>query len=125
MIEREQSSAAFRQIAMNGWDAASLLAMNQRALESWTRGISALSGEVGQFAQARLQEDMAMWGKYAACKDMNQAFEYQRQYAQKAVSDYLDEAKKLMRLATSILGESFPKSWPEGGAAASQQVAAS
>lgn len=111
MVEKENSSAAFGQSASNGWNAASLLGMNQRVFESWTRGMSALGEELGEFVQARLQQDMGMWSKFASCRDMTQAFEFQRQYAQKAVSDYLDEAGKLTRLTVNVAGESMPKLW--------------
>ena len=101
-----------------GWDPSSVLAMNQQALECWARAISALTEEMGQFVQARLQEDMGTWAKLTACKDPSQAFECQRQYAEKAAADYLDEANKLSRLTMSIASDRFAAFQSNVGAAA-------
>lgn len=94
-------------IAASSWDPGSILAMNQHALACWARAISALSEEMGHFVQARLQEDMGTWTRLTTCKDPSQAFECQRKYAEKAATDYLDEANKLSRLTMSIASDSF------------------
>jgi len=104
-------------MAASSWDPSSILAMNQKALECWTRAISALTEEMGHFVQARLQEDMGTWTKLTSCKDPTQAIECQRQYAEKAATDYFDEANKLSRLTMSLANDSFSAFQAKAGTA--------
>ena len=108
MAERTRASdTSIPKMAASSWDPSSILAMNQKALECWARAISALTEEMGHFVQARLQEDMGTWTKLTSCKDPNQALECQRQYAEKAATDYFDEANKLSRLTIGLANDSF------------------
>ena len=103
MAERKRPSEAKFGMPI-GWDPTSLVSANQKALECWSRAVSALTEEVGQFMQARLQEDMGIWGKLTSCKDASQVFECQRQFVQKAATDYLDQANKLSRITMDLAG---------------------
>ena len=107
MSERNKSSDTTSATRTAGWDPASLVDANQQALQSWARAIMALTEEMGQFAQSRFQEDMSIWGKLASCKDVGQAFECQRQFIQKATTDYIDEASKLSQLTVSMATDGF------------------
>jgi len=88
-----------------------LFEANQQAFARWFQGITILSGEVTQFIQSRLQDDMASWSALASCKTSEEAFECQRRFAEKATAQYSEEITKLsqlmLRLATQGL-ELFP-----------------
>lgn len=90
-----------------GWDPAALIDASQLAFKCWAHAVSALSEEMGQFVQSRLQEDLSIWTKLTTCKDPGQAFECQRMFVQKATTDYLDEFNKLSRLTMNIASEAF------------------
>lgn len=107
MTERNRSSDTAMTALTTGWDPAFLIDANQQALKCWTRAITALTEEMGQFAQSRFQEDMSIWGKLTSCKDVSQAFECQRQFIQKATTDYIDEASKLSQLTMNIASDGF------------------
>lgn len=79
-----------------------LFEANQRAFARWFQGISALSQEITQFTQSRLQEDMAAWSTLARCKSPEDAFECQRHFAEKATSQYSEEITKLSRLMAGL-----------------------
>ncbi len=107
MAERNISSDTTKAGPMTGWDPALLVGFNQQALDYWTRSLAVFSAEMGQFMQARMQEDLGAWTKLASCKDASQAFEYQRQFMQKAASDYLNEMSKIARLTVNMANDSF------------------
>jgi len=86
---------------------AAMLGGNQHALTHWLQGIFALSQEITQFAQARLQEDMAAWSTLAACRSPEEAVDCQRHYAAKAAEQYTEEMTKLSRMIVGVAGESF------------------
>jgi Phasin protein len=75
-------------------------------------GITTLSGEVRQFIQRRLQDEMAGWSAVASCKTPEVAFECRRRFAEKATARYAEEITKLsqmmLRLATEGL-DSFQR----------------
>lgn len=110
MAERNKSSATPNMALATGWDPSSLFDANQQALKAWARAISTLTEEMGQFMQARLQEDLGIWGKLTTCKDVTQVFECQRQFVEKATADYVDEANKLSRLTMSMASEGLSAS---------------
>lgn len=110
MAERSKSSNIAITALMPGWDPASMADANQQALKSWARAMAALTEEMGQFMQSRFQEDMSIWSKLASCKDVSQAFECQRQFVQKATTDYIDEANKLTQLTMNIASDGFSAS---------------
>lgn len=91
----------------DGWNFDVLVAVNQRALEAWAHGMKICGDEWGRFLQGRFQEDLASWRELSACSDLAQAFAWQRQYAQKATTDYVDEATKLSRLAMAAAREDW------------------
>lgn len=107
----------------DGWDPRLLFRINQHAIECWARGGSALREEMTQFVHARMQEDMGTWARLTICRDPIEAFECQRHYAEKAATDYFDEAGKLSRLAMSIATESVSALQGEERAATSSQEA--
>lgn len=82
-----------------------LFEANQRAFARWFQGMNALSREITQFTQNRLQEDMAAWSTLASCKSPEDAFECQRRFAEKATSQYSDEITKLSQLMASLAAD--------------------
>jgi len=117
MAEKKQFSEMFKPTA-NGWDPRILFGANQRAFDSWIRGMSAFTEEMGNFMHTRLQEDIGVWTKLTSCKDAGQAFECQRQYVEKAAADYFDEAGKLSRLTMNLATEGFSALQSEASAPA-------
>jgi len=79
---------------------------SQQAVVRWTQAVFALTQEITEFTQHRLQEDMAAWFELAACRSGEQAMECQQRFASKAAQQYSDEITKLTRMVTSL-------AWPE------------
>jgi hypothetical protein len=111
MADRSSGSSASsrNQQAAKGWNGQlnSLLAINERAFRAWARGMSSFTEEVNRFAQARLREDTEAWQVLAAARSPIDALECQRRYAEKAASQYFEEAGKLSQLAMSVASEGF------------------
>lgn len=95
-----------------------------RALESWTQSSSAtmkdsfeFAHEMLTFSQARLQANIDAWQALATCRNPADFLECQKEFAEKATAQYLDETSKLttrmigiMSSATTPLRESAAKS---------------
>lgn len=94
-----------------------LLEANQQGFARWFHGITSLSGELAQFIQNRLQDDMAAWSALASCRTSEEALECQRRFAEKATAQYSEEIAKLsqlmLRLATEGL-DSFQRKADNG-----------
>ena len=86
---------------------AAMFESNQHAFTHWLQGIFALSQEISQFAQARLQEDMAAWSTLTACRSPEEAMDCQRRFAAKATEQYAEEITKLSQMVVSAAGEGF------------------
>jgi Phasin protein len=84
---------------------ATLFESNQHAFARWLSGMFALSQEITQFTQSRLQEDMAVWSTLATCSSPEQAVDCQRRFAAKMADQYSDEIAKLSRMMMSIAAE--------------------
>jgi hypothetical protein len=82
-----------------------LVESNQRAFAHWFQGMNALSQEIAQFTQSRLQEDMAAWSTLASCYSPEAAFECQRHFAEKATAGYVAEVTKLSQMMMSLATE--------------------
>jgi phasin family protein len=82
-----------------------LLESNQRAFARWFHGVNALSQEIAQFTQSRLQEDIAAWSTLASCNSPEAAFECQRRFAQQATAGYVAEVTKLSQMMMSLASE--------------------
>ena len=82
-----------------------LLESNQRAFAHWLDGVNALSQEIAQFTQSRLQEDMAAWSTLASCSSPEAAFECQRRFAENATAGYVAEVTKLSQMMMSLASE--------------------
>jgi hypothetical protein len=82
-----------------------LLDSNQRVFARWLNGMNALSQEIAQFTQSRLQEDMAAWSTLASCNSPEAAFECQRRLAEKATAGYVAEVTKLSQMMMSLASE--------------------
>lgn len=105
MSERSKLAEVTKVEQTKAWDPVLLVDSNRQAFECWSRAVTALTQEIGQFVQARLQEDLNIWTKLTACKNVNDAFECQRQFLQKATTDYVDEANKLSRLTMTMASD--------------------
>jgi phasin family protein len=88
-----------------GATCAAMFEGNQNALARWLHALFALSQEITQFTQARLQEDVAAWSTLAACRNPEEAMECQRRFAAKATEQYAEEIGKLSQMTMSMVGE--------------------
>jgi len=91
----------------NGWapSYSFLLEANQLAFARWLNGVNALSQEIAQFTQNRLQEDMAAWSTLASCNSPEDAFQCQQRFAQEATAGYAAEIAKLSQMMVSLARE--------------------
>lgn len=96
-------------IPANGWapNYGFLLEANGRAFARWFNGMNALSQEIAQFTQGRLQEDMAAWSALTRCNKPEDAFECQRRFAEKATVGYAAEGTKLWHMMMSLANEGW------------------
>ena len=78
---------------------------NQQAFARWFHGVTMLSGELAQFIQARLQDDMAAWSALAACRTSEEALECQRRFAERATTQYAEEIIKLSRIMMKLAAD--------------------
>jgi len=65
----------------------------------------ALSREIAQFTQVRLQEDMAAWSTLATCRSPEQAMDCQHRFVAKMSDQYSAEIAKLSRMMMNIAGQ--------------------
>lgn len=98
--ERTKRSAAMSAFAPANID--TWMSGYRQTLETWMRsGDGALkraalfTEEIMDFSRNRFQADLEAWDAIASCRSPADFVECQRQYVQKASSDYLEEANKL------------------------------
>jgi len=114
-----QATSTNRAVPANGWapDYSFLLEANQRAFAHWFHGMNALSQEIAQFTQGRLQDDIAAWSTLARCSSPEDAFECQRRFAQKASAGYAAEVTKLSQMMMRLGREGLESHQRDAGAA--------
>jgi phasin family protein len=83
------------------------LAAVMKSSEAVLQGMTSLGNEVVSFAGKRIEENMATSQDLTQCRDVEQAFRLQCDFARKATEQYLEEARKMMDLASSMARESF------------------
>ena len=116
----KQTLPADGTIPTSGWapNYGFLLEANQQAFARWFNGMNALSQEIAQFTQSRLQEDMTAWSTLASCNNPKDAFECQRRFAEKATAGYAAEVTKLSQMMMRLASEGL-KSHQRGADAVS------
>lgn len=107
MPEDKTTQSAETKSLHEPWGAACAAAMegNQQAMTRWMRALLALSHEVAQFTQTRLQEDAAAWSALAACRNPEEVMECHRRFSAKATEQYYQEISKLSQMAMQAAGE--------------------
>ena len=95
-----------------GW--APLLEANKIALKRWKKasdtmaeGMLALSREVTEFAQTRLETGIKNCATLGQCHGPGEALGCQQRFAEAAVAEYLEEANKVTALMTKIANNGF------------------
>lgn len=109
--DRKVTHSAAAESRPTDW-AAGLFEANQRAFGRWFQGAIALSQEVAQFAQSRLQEDMAAWMALTGARNPADVMTCQQRFAERTVACYAEEIRKLSQMMIAARTE---------GPAASQQ----
>lgn len=108
--EKTKRFAAIGEMApvdINAW-----MAGYRQAFDNWMQSgdglmkrAASLSEELMSFSRNRLQADIEAWQAIASCRSPTDFFECQRQYAEKASSDYLEEASKLTTGMVAFLSD--------------------
>jgi hypothetical protein len=102
------------------------VAGQSHALESWAhfnngmmKGANDLSQEIITFLQRRFQADMDVWKMLTSCRNPNEMLECQRDFAETATKEYLEEAKKLtthvIDMVSSVTASFRPEQFPLAG----------
>ena len=65
-------------------------------------GMMTLGQEMGEFATARLRENMEFTSTVMRCGDPQEAVRLEMDYARHATQQYLDHASRLMQRATEL-----------------------
>jgi phasin family protein len=76
-----------------------------QASDVMMKGMMAVSQEMSEFANKRMHENMERSQSLLHCTDPSSAFGLQCDFAQKATQQYLEEAGRLMALATQLSGK--------------------
>lgn len=85
-------------MATNGEMLRAVMKANEAALE----GAVAVGREIMEFGTARVQRDLETQGSLMRCKDAEEAYRVQFDYAREATQQYFEEASKLMNLTAQI-----------------------
>jgi hypothetical protein len=109
--------AAGAQGAPNGEALAAMMQANQVLLE----GMTAMQREIMEFGNARLRQDLASQEELSNCKDIQEAFRMQAEFAQKAMQQYAEEMSKLVELSSKIGRECWAP-WEEATRATLAEV---
>ena len=73
-----------------------------KASEAMFNGMMTLGQEMGEFATARLRENMEFASTVMRCGDPQEAVRLEMDYARHATQQYLDHASRLMQRATEL-----------------------
>jgi hypothetical protein len=73
-----------------------------KASEAMFSGMMTLGQEMGEFATARLRENMEFTSTVMRCGDPQEAVRLELDYARHATQQYLDQASRLMQRATEL-----------------------
>ena len=73
-----------------------------KASEAMFNGMMTLGQEMGEFATARLRENMEFTSTVMRCGDPQEAVRLEMDYARNATQQYLDHASRLMQRATEL-----------------------
>lgn len=73
-----------------------------KASEAMFTGMMTLGQEMGEFATARLRENMEFTSTVMRCGDPQEAVRLEMDYARHATQQYLDQASRLMQRATEL-----------------------
>ncbi|MFQ5776095.1 MAG: phasin family protein [Kiloniellaceae bacterium] len=90
-------------------DVESLVASNDETLkavmkanEAVLEGMVTVGREIMEFGTARFRRDLETQGSLMRCKDVEEAFRVQCDYAREATQQYFEEVSKLMNLTAKI-----------------------
>jgi phasin protein len=78
---------------------------NQQAFARWLEGMFALSLEITEFTQRRLQEDVATWLTLATCHNPEQALDCQQRFIARTSDQYFAEISKLCRMMMTVASQ--------------------
>lgn len=73
-----------------------------QANEAFFSGMAEVGRELMEFGSARLRQDLETTESILQCKDPEQAFRIQYEFAQRATEQYLEEANKLIALTARL-----------------------
>jgi hypothetical protein len=95
---RDNGQDSGRDARINGVDLTPWI----KASEAMFNGMMSLGQEMSEFATARLRENMEFTSTVMRCGDPQEAVRLEMDYARHATQQYLDEASRLMNMATEL-----------------------
>jgi len=99
------------QTALNAW---------VQSNEVFVKGTFDIAQQLLSFGQARLDDDLSTLRTMMACHDLTELAECQKQFAEKAAAQYMDQANKLTSKLTNLLSSAAAQ--VKAGAPAEPQV---
>ncbi len=73
-----------------------------KANEAMLQGMAEMQREIMEFGSARLRLDVETQDALAHCADLQEAFQVQADFTQKAMLDYAEEVAKLLGLSAKV-----------------------
>lgn len=91
----------------------------QKALDAWLQSNEVLvkatldiAQQILSFGQKRLDDDLSTLRSLMTCQDFNELAECQKQFAEKAATQYMDQASKLTTKLTSLITDAAAATRP-------------
>ena len=84
------------------------------ACQAYTLGMASLNSELASFMNARVNRDVQLGHDLVQCNNWSEAVELQQDWARQATQEYLDEAGRLVDLASKVAKDKLGASLREG-----------
>jgi Phasin protein len=73
----------------------------EKAYRAWLDSAQSIQAEAAEFASARAGKDIAVLSEWARCTTPTDALEIQARYTSEAMSDYVAQSQRMVRLLTA------------------------
>ena len=81
--------------------------MLTHACQAYTLGMATLNSELASFMNARVNRDVQLGHALSQCNNWSDAVELQQDWARQATQEYLDEAGRLVDLASKVAKDNW------------------
>lgn len=107
MAEAKKPSKKDASSAETGASEANQILFLGAAYERWVDNLFRISEEISQFAQNRIQRDIAAWQRLATCRDPSEFVECERIMAEETMSQFAEDILKISRLFATVAGTNY------------------